>query len=470
MAKSRIRTKHEFFPTELGVIHVWAGGSIEYSGYVSVVKTHRKYRAISDIVGLRTYPYNPCGHFKAVFPKCKVDYLVSRPDPLGATRSYQLAGLTYLPRQDWPVFVDSAFSETMLERMSGYAPRANYHMVTAVRQEVDLPSFLIELFAPFKKLLAAAKTFWETFSSKCKELIGAYWAERRRHLARGINDIDSHWLAWNFAILPSLKDLRALIYSYSIVMKRLKHLRAINGKIVRVNYRERPIIDLEFTIPMMELVSEDPGAPKDLPFVFVFKGSCKLTMTSWAHAQFNIPLDLLNGVPGLSLAWAVYTGVLNPVGTAWEQTNFSWVLDWFRDTESKLEQKKVSLSPFPPAVISGQGSTLYREYLGTLEIVDINDDTNRYPVGAARFAIYDRREGDFAQFIEQPNLSDITLHQLSLIGAVATQRGKSRTKRPKWRRKRKPWVPRTAGQIGRLLPPSLKPKYRVPRGWRPRRR
>lgn len=432
MVKSRIRSKHKSFTAQLQMLYV-TYGSDEWEGWVQYVPTYRHYRTMADVVGLSSFPFNPCGHFKLKFPRCGVQYLTALSDTGDVAAAYQLAGgeQGFLPVPDWHVFVDQAITESMSGRMSGYAPRANYHMVTAIRQEVDLPSFLIELYAPLLKLKKGMEALWKNLIGVATGAAKRYWKARLGHLARGATDIDSHYLAWNFAILPTLKDMRALIKAMTVIERRLKWLRQSNGKMVRVNYRERPTFQVEFSIPLAMPDSASPGSPKDLPFSFVFTGECEVSMTSWAEAQFNIPWALLKGMPGKAAAWAVYHGILNPLGTAWEQTPFSWVIDWFRNAESKLSQKKLSLSPYPPASISGEGSTLRRRYAGTLEIVQNSDPSNRVHVGIADFTIYDRRQGSFEQFISRPTLDSLSLYQGSLLAAVASQRGRRRIKLPK---------------------------------------
>lgn len=431
--KARIRTKHKEKPPFEATFTIMRGEEVEGSDYVRSPLAHRSYAVISDIVGNIQGDFNPCRHVKGIFPDYREEYLHDSGIPTG---QYSLSEGSFRP--DDPVsHILSWESAGFLDFMDGFDSRASYEFTSAIQEEVSLPNFLIELFAPIKKGLKSLEVGATSFKDLCEKLALNYRKKRHEEFLREqrdpyyrmrnnpYQDMSAHWIAWNYAIRPFLGDLKKMIRALGKITKRLEWLLENNHKTFKTRYRNRRKFDFQVVCPLAPLeILDSPlgGDPKDLPFEFVFEGEVSVRATSWCHARFDIPDNLLVGMPGLAWAWATYHGILNPIGVAWEATKFSWLVDWFRSASSKLEQKKINLSPYPPANVSAVGTTLFRYFIGEVYIREKANHTNQFPCGTFTLRDYDRRPGTYSSRSEAINPDNLGFWHASILAALIHQR------------------------------------------------
>jgi hypothetical protein len=255
------------------------------------------------------------------------------------------------------------------------------------------------------------------------------------------------FLIWRFVVSPFLSDLKAILKSPRDAVKRLKWLQKHNGKPVLIKLRRprfwTPELGSEYEIDISSLglypegkvqMWHWPGQPGHGPetvstSVVARLTDYEITYTAQAWAKFDIPRDLLEGVPSVVAVWGHLVGLDNPIGFLWEWLRFSWLIDWFLSYRARLWQKMLHLGEIPDAQILEQGYAF--KIYATYDIIqrasawDDNDLSTRvdsyWNLGKCDVRLYTRMHGKLqteAVYFRLP----FSWQQLTLLWAVIEQR------------------------------------------------
>jgi len=332
---------------------------------------YKNWRYIVDTHGFLEDDFNPCFHerYAAVynFPDS-----ISYHDTRGLT--HQLAYDFKLSLKDPVVDCRNISLDGLDQWLQDFSARAENHYVTLVDQDWSLINFIIEAL----ELMEGNVSVLERLKEGIEGAVAAY----RRKFAESGN----HWLSWNFAIAPTLRDLWALANTFKRAEKRLKWLRQRNHKNTKVKYREGPRVftgttpftTQEVTVEHPYFVPPPEYGPKgsypeypdwvDLEHLCEADYSATVVLSSWAWIRFDIPDYLLSAEndTGLGIVMLTMQGLYNPLQIGWEAVPFSWLIDWFRSEAHKLrEALKSDLNPLGHARILSVGWTINSTVLGT---------------------------------------------------------------------------------------------------------
>jgi len=300
---------------------------------------------------------------------------------------------------------------------------------SVVQSNVSLANFIIELIQACDGNVRGIRRFRDIY----EKAIEAYRREYLRLIKAGHKAAAAHWLAWNFAIKPSLKDLKAILCGISAAYKKLKWLQDHNHQVVYLDYTRDKLEDL---------VSYDPNEwHHDLPFATIIKADPVLSpangthhisiryfdLTLSYHARSKIFLDIpdhyLRGMLGISTLWSAMMGLTNPVGIIWEAIPFSWLIDYFLSYRSRLFQNRNDFNLFDAGVtVLGYGHSFsYKIHAQTNHFRFFGGVWNDMGLfgGLIKYELYGRQAG-------LPFPSETTLfrvpsdwYHFSILGALA---------------------------------------------------
>jgi len=147
----------------------------------------------------------------------------------------------------------------------------------------------------------------------------------------------SNFLAFEFGILPTISDLKALFAMTEMVTKRLKHLRDSYGKQVDLVFQR--------TIPPL---ASNPDI--SVPFLGSFEGPSYVVRRLSYQGKFRIfgklvqKLDIPDTSFATAKAFAAAAGFNNPAAIVWEAIPYSFVIDWFFHVSSLIDT--LNIQPF----------------------------------------------------------------------------------------------------------------------------
>jgi hypothetical protein len=371
---------------------------------------HEMWRYMVDTHGFLQDDFNPCYHERYLglydFPyyiswtaadgvhQISTSYRRQLEDPVRDCRMIQL------PLGTW---------------LEDFSARAEHHFITLVETDYSLINFIIEMI----ELCEGNVNVLVSMKNAIESAIRGF---RRAYERSG-----SYWLAWNFAIKPTLKDIWNMFHTYRRAQKRLEWLKKRNHKDTKVHYREGPrqfsgasLFEMakdDVTQPYYEPPPElfgDPPAWQEWYDWIVLKEHCEVeyeatvTLTAWAWIRFDIPDMLLEGMAGLGIVIAAMQGLYNPLAIGWEAVPFSWLIDWFRTEAHKLrELVKSDLNPLGYATLKQAGWTAKVKIFGEFFHMGgtDSDPSVEYPNGWTRTAA-----GSFKYqlYNRQPNLPEVS--------------------------------------------------------------
>lgn len=383
--------------------------------------TTRKVELMWDTTGFEDCDFNPCWHEKAlktgetpVTQEPRIQPTSHPPNMYtwsgGGHNVDQLAAGRSIPLD-------------LGQWLDDFAANATYHFQTAVEPAASLINFLIEAIQICELNIKVLKDLWEGILKALKRF--------NEMLAQTGN----FWLSWNFAIKPTIRDIKVAFETLKKAQKRLKWLRERNHKNTKVKYREGP---REFTgtcvVPHLRpsvgaqlhpspgtMLGSEPDLDPNVELEVAYQA--KIQLTSWAWIRFDIDDAYLDDFYGLGIIMMVMQGLYNPGAIIWEATPFSWLIDWFRTQKSKLEQLiATDLSPLKDGTILSTGWTIHAVIHGDCTWV-INRDTDaeeRRDAGAVMYQLHSRQPG-LPSAGSSPFQVPTSWYQLSIILALIQQ-------------------------------------------------
>jgi hypothetical protein len=236
-------------------------------------------------------------------------------------------------------FLDSAALDEL-------ALRSEDKLSSVVQSNVSLANFIIELIETCDGNLKGIKRFRDIYT----KAIEAYQKEYLRLIKAGHKAAAAHWLAWNFAIKPNIKDLQAILCSISAAYKKLKWLQDHNHKVVYLDYTRDKLEDLISYDPneyhygelFASIIKADPtgSTANGTHYIGVRYFNVSLSYHARSKIFLDIPDHYLRGMMGISQLWTAMMGLTNPVGIIWEAIPFSWLIDYFLSYRSRLFQTR----------------------------------------------------------------------------------------------------------------------------------
>lgn len=168
------------------------------------------------------------------------------------------------------------------------------------------------------------------------------WTEEEYQTARDIGlvknalkeGIDQH-LSYQFGVVPAIHDVRSTIDSHNVVEDRLRYLNKHRGQYIPIRARKR--FDASFT----------PGVLTNSPYLdfeYILKDAFTVARL---FGQGRVRTDINEA--SRWRAYAEYFGLNKIVGTAWELIPFSFVFDWFTNSQeaiNSLTRIPLGESPF----------------------------------------------------------------------------------------------------------------------------
>jgi hypothetical protein len=271
--------------------------------------------------------------------------------------------------------------------LDDFSAKAENHFVTAVKPTVSIVNFILELVDILELDVNAIRKAADAFLKALRTFFGM--------IRKGAN----YWVAWNFAIKPTIKDLQAIRDMLKTAKKRYEWLKARNHKVTRVKYREGPRLmtgvdfipilgpALKFIpggdeIPLEEVQIEtgwfESGnyelqqlSPTNNLVRCEMRWNATVTLSAQADVRFDIDDVLLSDETfGIAAVTAAINGLYRPDDIIWEATPFSWLVDWFLSEKQRLKKLAADLSPFKDGQILQTGHSIKLEVSGDLRWVD----------------------------------------------------------------------------------------------------
>jgi hypothetical protein len=239
-------------------------------------------------------------------------------------------------------------------------------------------------------------------------------------LVHGLGAYGGAWLWWNFAALPLVRDLMALLTLVADVNKRLDYLRKVNGQTVTVNYRGHWSGYNDYSGDAWEAqiaAHNDEWNPSEVQNDF------GLWRISWdefdfsLQARVNYDLDL-KGADAFMAAMCAALGLLNPAQIVWNAIPYSFVVDWLTNVSEWLENNIDVAQPFEGTIrMLGCNHSIKRRTLFEHWALTSNRNTAEM-YGRTLVRAYHRRAGIFGGQIDTEGLTD---SQQLLATALLTQ-------------------------------------------------
>lgn len=305
-----------------------------------------------------------------------------------------------------------------------------------VDSETSLLNFIIELI---QACTFNVKSI-EKFSSIYKRAMKLFHEtlERLRKTRPDLTEKARWWLAWNFAVKPTISDLRAILCSVEAMHKKLRWLVKNNRKVVYLDYHRKDLVPdgidptewvegtwLASVIDANVSCLGPPGLeeyPNGSFHQYVRYTDYQLAYHARSKIFLDIPEEYLKGMKGMGTLWEAMMGLHNPVGIAWEATPFSWLIDYFLSYRARLFQRLYDFNPYNQGVevlemghsftITCKGEAKHGCRIPSGAVVDHTGN------GGFEYSLYWRRTG-------VPESSEHTLfrvpgswYQFSIIGAL----------------------------------------------------
>lgn len=176
--------------------------------------------------------------------------------------------------------------------------------------------------------------------------------------------IDRH-LTYKFGVVPAIHDVRSAISSHSDVEKRLLYLNSRRGRYVPIRVKKG--FPASFT----------PGSESSpyLTFVSVLKDAYTVARI---FGQGRIRTDINEA--SRWRAYAEYFGLNKVVGTAWELIPFSFIGDWFTNSQEAINSlTRIPLGESPFMNVTSVGHSLKNVALYDYQVIPGYDTVIGYP-------------------------------------------------------------------------------------------
>lgn len=151
---------------------------------------------------------------------------------------------------------------------------------------------------------------------------------------QGAKTLPNGFLAYEFGWKPLLADLKTLATIIPETIKKLEHLRSINGNWRRVHFRKELPMRSNFTLNGSELLY-----PYQTGVTLVSVDNYRSWWTASALIRTSIP-DIDSDI-GFLKAFLLAMGLNNPAKIVWNAIPYSFVVDWFLKLSDRMKPLKV---------------------------------------------------------------------------------------------------------------------------------
>jgi len=204
--------------------------------------------------------------------------------------------------------------------------------------------------------------------------------------------IDRH-LTYKFGVVPAIHDVRSAIAAHSDVEQRLLYLNSHRGHYIPIRVKKG--FPASFT----------PGSASSpyLEFQSVLKDAYTV---AHVFGQGRIRTDINES--SRWRAYAEYFGLNKVVGTAWELIPFSFVVDWFTNSQEAINSlTRIPLGESPFMNVTSVGYSFKNVALYDYLIIPGYDITNGYPdmEPSSPFPCFSYAITDYSRFPGFPDTS-----------------------------------------------------------------
>lgn len=308
------------------------------------------------------------------------------------------------------------------------ALKSETKLSSVVDSNVSIVNFILELIEMCHGNIKIVKRFDKIYRRCMAEFAKAF----RRYIKQGHKELAANWLAWNFAIKPFIKDLRALLCSITDSYKKMDWLRKHNHREVILHYKRAGLEnDLPVSLPTAWFTGGQPlvTITRADPDGTLINGSyaqqvrilkIDLSYHAFSRIFLEIPDYLLEaGGRGMGALWAAMQGITNPVGIVWEAIPFSWLVDYFLSYRARLFQTMYDMNPFNEGVtVLGFGHCWRYTAIGEGRIQNTTNDFTHMNYGSINYSLYGREKG--LPYPGQESLFRVpdNWYKASIIGAL----------------------------------------------------
>jgi hypothetical protein len=147
-------------------------------------------------------------------------------------------------------------------------------------------------------------------------------------IARIVKGSSNAWLSYNFGVKPAIKDLTTALTAHQRVQKRLWYLSNNGGSYVPLRVRQT----FSSSFVNTAIPTSYPIATPTTYRKWIISKESTACISAWGKVR-----DDLNWKDVWS-AYLQYFGINKVVGLAWELIPFSFVLDWFTNTQERINE------------------------------------------------------------------------------------------------------------------------------------
>lgn len=422
----RVRTKFRDIPGYDGLAHrVTPFGAWLDRPYVQV-PYHKYEHIMHDTVGFPACDANPCHNLKIqAIGKINPLSVISWVDPDGSwSESYGLEKGIMPPAMS--SVVDYISIPGLSYWIDNFSALSEHHFKTAVEMDDSLLNFLIELIELCEGNIEKLKKVADVVE-KAIELFRITYKKT-----------GDYWLSWNFAIKPTISDVKNILLSLVHAMKRLDWLKKRNHLDTKIKYRQGPrTFESSFSIPeealikpILDQTKAYPGnptvvtlpVPSDWQLTLECSVTSEVALASQGWVRFDIPDEFLDGPEGIGIVWSALQGLYNPLKVVWEAVPFSWLIDWFVDMRTRLQLEAADFSPLKDAkIISTCWSLRSQHKIEMVWRVQANGSVYYVDCGMLVASLYNRQP-DLPIAAGSPFVVPIEWYNLSILLGLIQQK------------------------------------------------
>lgn len=351
-------------------------------GILSYSKTASRCEEMVDTVGYKDCDFNPCWHDKLLLK-------FTSPSVINVTDSG--VDLSYVFLEDRGLSVENllptlrSIDSDVNPVLRNYLDDSSAEAELAFTRLVDVTALLENFVIEALEMLEGNIKKLENLSSRMKRAFDEFFSIWKR--------TGNYWLAWNFAIKPTIKDIETFLGNYDKAKRKLKWLRDHNHLDTKVRHRSHPIEwdgQFEFSPKWPDSTgSSDYQKPESVVFRVYYSAQAAAAFAGYIH--FDIADYLLaDDDIALKMVLADMLGLFDPLMVAWEAIPFSWLIDWFRSRRDNLRIRYANLDPFQDATIIQACHSVKLKIFGALYVVDSNGER---PCGNFLYRNYTRSPG-----------------------------------------------------------------------------
>lgn len=296
-----------------------------------------------------------------------------------------------------------------------------------VDTQASLANFLIELAETCMGNVRGIRRFQSIY----ERALAAYKKAYKNLLRQGHKEASARWLAWNFAIKPALKDLKAIMCSIDTAYRKMAWLKAHNHKVVSLHYVRDGIEKLinwdqsEWHEGVHFVSVNTPDFPSPLISTNgAYVHRCRYTdlkvfYRATSLIKLDIPDKYLEGMYGMSTLWAALMGLHNPIGIIWEAIPFSWLIDYFLSYRARLFETVYDYNPYNAGVtVLGYCHSFHIEAVGDVDVYNTTHHYTHDSLGRYTYDLYIRVAG-----LPQPETTTLfrlpdTWYKASILASI----------------------------------------------------